>query len=55
MMLGFGLARLLPVGWAAAFGLALELISLAAIRDNFTLNVLMLVHPIEAIRVWQGG
>lgn len=55
MMLGFGLARLLPVGWVIALGLALELASLLAIRDNLTLNVLMLVHPIDAIRVWQGG
>ena len=55
MMLGFGLARVLPVRASAALGLGLELISLVAIRDNLTLNVLMLVHPIDAIRVWQGG
>ena len=55
MMIGFGLARVLPGAWPWALGLALELISLAAIRDNLTLNVLMLVSPVEAIRVWQGG
>ena len=55
MMLGFGLARLLPVRASAAVGLGLELISLAAIHDNLALNVLMLVYPIDAIRVWQGG
>ena len=55
MMLGFGLARRLPLGWVVVLGLALELISLVAIRDNLALNVLMLVYPIDAIRVWQGG
>lgn len=55
MLVGFTLARLLPARVALVAGLALELTSLAAIRDNLALNILMLVHPIEAIRVWQGG
>ena len=55
MLLGFALASRLPVRAAGALGVALELIALAAIRDNLTLNVLMLIHPIAAIRQWQLG
>lgn len=55
MALGFWAARRLPVWAAVGLGLALETIALVAIRDNLTLNVLMLVHPVEAIRVWQAG
>jgi hypothetical protein len=55
MILGFLIARRLPLWGSVALGLALELVALAAIRDNLTLNVLMLVHPIAAVRAWQAG
>lgn len=55
MVVGFALARRLPIWSSAAAVIALELIALAAIRDNLALNLVMLIAPVEAIRGWQAG
>ena len=55
MVIGFIAARRLPLWVSVAIVIALELIPLAAIRDNLTLNILMLVAPSDAIRVWQAA
>lgn len=54
MVLGFLLASRLPVWASVALAIALELFTLAMIRDNLTLNILMLVWPVPAIAKWQA-
>jgi hypothetical protein len=51
--LGFCLAAKLPWKWTVAFVAFTEVGLLFLIRDNFTLNVLMLLYPIQAIKDWQ--
>ena len=55
MALGFWLAARLPTKVSIVTALAFELFTLWTIRDNLTLNVLMLVSPIEAVKEWQAG
>jgi hypothetical protein len=54
MLVGFLLARRLPVAVSAAIAIGLEATLAWAIRDNLTINVLMLLHPVDAVRSWQG-
>ena len=55
MMAGFWIAKRSPI-WATVPVVAVLEIGLAiVIRDNLTLNILMLVHPFEAIKRWQLG
>ncbi len=54
-ILGFWLAWRFGWKWMIALIVAVELAMLYFVRDNLTLNILMLVHPSEAIKAWQTG
>ncbi|WP_079637508.1 DUF2585 domain-containing protein [Sphingopyxis flava] len=55
MVLGFLAASRMRWWTTAGIAIAFELFTLFAIRDNLTLNVLMLVSPIEAVKAWQAA
>jgi hypothetical protein len=53
--LGFLLARRL--GWRRALAIfaLTEIVLLFWIRDSLLLSVLMLIHPVDALKAWQAG
>jgi len=55
MALGFAFARRAPAWVTVSLAIGFELLTLWVIRDNLTLNILMLVWPVEAIKTWQGA
>ena len=55
MVVGFLFAWRAPVLVTVVIAIFFELLTGYLIRDNLTLNVLMLVWPVEAIKTWQSA
>ncbi len=55
MAMGFLIAARLPVAATITIAIGLELFTSWMIRDNLTLNVLMLLWPLNAVKAWQAG
>jgi uncharacterized protein DUF2585 len=55
MVVGFPVARCLPIRWTIGLTIAMELFLAYMIRDNLSLNILMLIYPVDAIRRWQAA
>jgi len=53
MAIGYLLASRLRFWMSVALVAGLEIGMVIMVRDNLTLNVLMLIHPFDAIRAWQ--
>ena len=53
--IGFIVARYVGLKLSILLFIAIELICLFWIKDNLTLNVIMLIYPIEGIKDWQLG
>ncbi|WRH62702.1 MAG: DUF2585 domain-containing protein [Fuscovulum sp.] len=55
MVVGFFLARVLPIWASVALIVVFEAATMWIIRDGLLLNILMLVSPLDAVKEWQAG
>lgn len=54
-LVGFWLARKLPVWLSVSLVVGFEIVVGYIIRDNLSLNIIMLLHPLESVKNWQLG
>ncbi len=54
-IVGFLIAYKLKVWRSILLFFIIEAILVLTIKDSLLINILMLIHPIEAIKVWQSG
>ena len=52
-LIGFLLARKLGVRWSLIFFLLVEVVLTLWIHDSLLLQILMLIRPVQAIKLWQ--
>ena len=52
---GFGIAYKLRFWRSLALFLLTEIVLLYWIRDSLLVNIILLIYPIEAIKIWQGS
>lgn len=55
MVAGFYAAARLPIWATVALAMTFELFTGMMIRDNLTLNIIMLLWPLDSIKAWQAG
>jgi Protein of unknown function (DUF2585) len=55
MVLGFFIAAKAPVWFTVALAIGFELLTGYMIRDNLTLNIIMLLWPLDWIKEWQAA
>ena len=55
MALGFWFASRTKTWVSVSAVLAMEVFCLLWVRDNLTLNIIMLIHPIDALKAWQAA
>ena len=55
MAVGFLMAARLPIWFIVCLTIVLEVFVGLSIRDNLTLNIIMLLHPFVIIRTWQSS
>ena len=53
MAIGFAFASRVPARVIVAAVILMEIGCAVWVRDNLTLNIIMLIHPFDAIKHWQ--